>query len=197
MKNFNLLKSVFDQYVDFEPDEWKSYRDLSVVRNFKKGDIITKAGEVENYLNFVTEGLGRVFVLSKEGKEYTIQFGFAGDFLSSYASFISQTPSQTSLQALSSLEMISIHKDNLEALYQKSKSGERMGRLSAEGLYIWKEHREIELLTKSAKERYLALLHKNPNLVLTISQKHLASYLGVTPESLSRLKKEVVLDKSL
>lgn len=191
MEEFNLLRNLFDSYVNLSQQEWEWYRDLSEIRTFKKGEHLTQTGSLEHFLNFIIEGAGRSYIPAKDGKERTIYFGFQGQFLSSYASFISQKPSTASIQALSDLRVISIHKDNLETLYNHSKEGEKMGRLSAEELYIMKEERETALLTLSAKERFEELLQENPEYVLKIPQKHLASYLGITPESFSRLKKEV------
>lgn len=191
MKKYDLLKSHFDKYVSFSFLDWEIYKSKIKDRKFEKGESITKAGEVEGYLNFVLSGVGRGYVINKEGKEYTTQFCFAGDFISSYSSFINQTPSNLFVQALTPMTLASVSKKNLDWLYGISKNGEKMGRLSAEQQYVLKEEKEIMLISLSARERYEDLINKRPDLIQAIPQKHLASYLGVTPESFSRLKKEV------
>lgn len=158
----------------------------------KKGDFYLQQGKVSNYLAFMVSGAMRVYHTAND-KEYTSYFNFGGrnPFVSSYSSFITRTPSQENIHALDDSELIQIHYDNLQKLYTGSPQFEKLGRLIAEYNYTLAVERIYSLQHNTAPQRYLQLLEMYPNLVNAVPHHYIASYLGITPESLSRIRKEL------
>lgn len=187
----NLLKITFNKLVQLSEEEWTAMNSHIKERTFKKGEYLCKHGQVEQYLSIIFKGTCRGFYSSKDGEEISVAFMFDHDYVSAYYSFLTQRPSLMAIQALTPVTVLSIHKTDLEELCYQYKSAERIGRLNAERIYRRKEEREISLLTLSAKERYLQLLNQNPKLLRQIPLKYIASYLGIQPESLSRIRKQL------
>ena len=186
-----ILKEAFNKQAKLTEAEWIDMRSCLKERTFKKGQFLCRHGQVERYLYIIYEGICRGFYHNKEGEEISVAFMFPNDFISAYYSFLTQRPSLMAVQALSNVTIISISKTDLDKLCDKYKNVERLGRLNAERIYRRKEEREISLLTMSATERYKDLLLRSPKLLQEIPLKHIASYLGIQPESLSRIRKQL------
>ena len=190
MLRSDQIKIIFQQLADINPEEWQAFEQHLEEVNFGKNDYLCRAGETAQYLYFIHAGAVRVYHQAEQ-QEFTLNFHFANEFVSAFSSFLTQTPSRVYLQALENVQASRIHRQHLYNSYQKFHKAERIGRLFAETLYVQKTNREIDLLSLSAEEQYVKLLQKNPKLVSTISVKHLASYLGIQPESLSRIRHKV------
>ena len=158
-----------------------------------KKTIILKYGETENHLYFVTEGIIRFFMHkthpTEPPKEVTFSFITKNMFYSAYDSFITRSPCQYNVETLQKTVVYRIHHSDVHDLYENTKAGNYVGRISAEQLYLRKAQREISLLTENAEERYLKLLKSYPEYILQIPLKYIASYLGITPQALSRIRK--------
>ncbi|QMU31260.1 Crp/Fnr family transcriptional regulator [Adhaeribacter radiodurans] len=190
MNHHNRIKLAFQQLVNLNLEQWAEFeRHLEEV-TFQKNEFLCQAGQVEQYLYFIHAGAVRVYHQTNQ-QEFTLNFHFADEFVSAFSSFLTQTPSRVYLQALENVQASRIHRQYLYQSYEKHHQAERIGRLFAETLFIHKTNREIDLLSLSAEEQYLKLLQKNPQMVNTISVKHLASYLGIQPESLSRIRHKI------
>jgi len=175
----------------FSEDEWRMFLSKWNVSRFKKSDFLTSVDEVETQLYFVIEGVQRGFFI-KDGNEYTTGFSFLNSFSGIIDSFILQTPSEYYLQALTDSTLLSISYSELIQLFNHSPSFERFFRLSTEQLLCGRLKRERELLSFSAGERFRRLLRESPNAVQLIPQKYLASYLNMTPETFSRLRRKLI-----
>jgi CRP-like cAMP-binding protein len=154
-----------------------------------KGEFLCREGQVEDYIFYLVSGATRNY-FQKDGKEFTVGFHFENEFVSAYYSFLTREPSQFSIEIIQDAEVVLIPRKYLHEFYEKSGNGERIGRLIAEAQYIKRLQREMELLSLTAEERYAKLMHSNPALIQTISIKHLSSFLGIQPESLSRIRKQ-------
>lgn len=188
---FDIAKKAFNQFAPFTGEEWTAMRACLKERKFKKGDFLCRNGQIERYLSIISSGTCRGFYSNKEGQEISVAFMFPNGFVSAYYSFLTQRPSLMAIQAVSATTIISISVTDLSMLCDKYKSAERIGRLNAEKIYRRKEEREIALLTMSATERYVDLINRSPQLLQQIPLKHIASYLGIKPESLSRIRKQL------
>jgi CRP-like cAMP-binding protein len=151
---------------------------------------VIKAGQTEDYLYFVESGILRFYVESGE-KEITTDFAFQGSFTSAYSSFITRRPTIYNIEALTDVSLWRIHYTDLQEVYRQNPAGQALGRMAAEQLFIRKTEREVSLLRDKPEERYLALLEQNPQLVQQIPLKYLASYIGITPQALSRIRKRI------
>lgn len=187
----NILKTAFDKLVPLSDEEWAAISACIKERTFKKGAFLCQDGQVENYLSIIQKGTCRSFYSTKDGEEISVGFMFTNDYVSAYYSFLTQRPSLMAIQALTSVKVLSVSHQDLQKLCNQYKNAERIGRLNAERIYRRKEEREIALLTMSATERYVELLNRNPKLLQHIPLKYIASYLGIQPESLSRIRKQL------
>jgi len=161
---------------------------------FAKKTVILKEGTVEDYLYFIDKGIIRFFVNkvhpTEPSKEVTFSFIAENMFCSAYDSFITRNPCAYNVETVQETVVYRIHFDDIQELYERSKVGNYLGRISAESLYVRKTQREISLLTHSAEERYKNLAKAYPHFIREIPLKHIASYIGITPQALSRIRKQ-------
>jgi len=170
--------------------ELQPFLKLLTVKTYKCGETILKNGQRDNYLSFLKSGLIRYFV-DKDGKELTFDFIFPKSFFCHYDSYYSRKPTRFNSEALTDIEIYRIHYDDLNALFQTCESAKDLSRIAVERLLEKKIKREMFLLTNSPQERYLSLLKDQPKLLQYIPQKYLATYLGIVPETLSRIRKRI------
>ncbi len=160
------------------------------LRSLGKNALLIAEGEVEHYINFIVEGVTRSFFY-KEEREISFDFYFSGSLISSYESFLDRTPSDHYIEALTPLTLLSMSHADLQKLYGLSPKFDQLGRIFTEEVFKRVAERSRDLISLSATERYLKLLKQSPEFVRNIPLKYLASYLNVTPESLSRIRKNL------
>ncbi|QHS63073.1 Crp/Fnr family transcriptional regulator [Chitinophaga agri] len=190
MPDILQVKEVLSQLDRHSGDNWHLFEPLLQPVVFSNGSFLTHAGRVSSAIYFISEGIVRVFTVHQD-REVCLDFAFPGQFSTAYASFITQHPSAVSLQAITPVKGFAFYYTDLQELYQRSHTAERTGRLLAEYQYLRKYRRELALLQYTAKERYIQLLEEYPQVVQQIPVKYIASYLGIAPESLSRIRKEL------
>ena len=179
---------IFTKLSDNELDAISSVMES---REVKKGEHYLQQGQICQYLGFLSQGIMRVYHLAND-KEYTSYFNFGerNPFVSSFSSFVTRKPSYESIHALQDCELLVISYDNLQKLYESSFVMQKLGRVIAEFNYTLAMKRIYSLQHFTAQERYNELLHIYPNLINHVPHHYVASYLGITPESLSRIRKE-------
>lgn len=185
---FNEFRISIEKTVSLNDEEWKAIADKIHVRYFSKNEILVSQEETENYLSFVAEGVLRGF-FPKDGDEHTIAFTYRGHYCASLGSFISRKPSRYVIQALSDVVLLSVVYNDMQNLYNRYKSIERWGRIAAEEVLTGFEWRQAELMSFTAEERYRVFVQRSAHLLQQVPQKHIASYLDMTPETFSRLRK--------
>lgn len=186
----NAIKETLLNIADLRDDEWLFFSNSLEEKEYSKGAFLTSEGEKEHYLYFINKGIIRAYYC-KSGREHCLDFCFQGEFITSFTSFITHEKSRINLEALSPVSVYRIARKKILESYDRFKNCERIGRKIAELLYIRKTNRELEFLSLSAKDRYLSLLERNPRAVGEIPVKHIASYLGIKAESLSRIRREI------
>lgn len=191
MNDFTGIKAAVFNFQPLDEAEWEAFSQILDLRSYKKGDFLIREGEVENNLYFLNTGATRHY-FTRDGKEYTVDFQFAGDFVTAYYSLITREPGAIFVEILEDTKAVVIPYEQLQLFYNRSHAGERIGRLMAEYQYAKRLRREMDLLSRTAEERYARLLEKAPSLVSNISVRHLSSYLGIAPESLSRIRKQLM-----
>ncbi|MDO6744748.1 Crp/Fnr family transcriptional regulator [Tenacibaculum soleae] len=186
------IRTYLEKSLTINDNDWKFFTSKLALIKIKKRTKILKIGEIENHISFINKGVVR-FYIPKEDKEKEITFGFcfSNEFVSAYDSFLTQQPSLYELEALTDIEMWSISHDDLQEVYNKTSIGNTLGRLSSERLYLIKSKREQSLLNETAEERYLKLFDERPKLIKEIPLKYIASYIGVTAQALSRIRKRI------
>jgi CRP/FNR family transcriptional regulator, anaerobic regulatory protein len=185
-----ILYRYITQWVQPEELEWKAFVSGGRLRTLGKDELYLKEGEVCRKLGFIISGAVRMFY-TIEAEERCKDFQFEGQFTGSLYSLISQQPSRFSVVALEETQLFEISQEHLSSLYDQYKIWERFGRLYMEQAFLYKENRETSLLFDSSSVRYEKLLQQQPYHLQRIPQKYLASYLGITPESLSRIRKNL------
>ncbi|MCA4900029.1 MAG: Crp/Fnr family transcriptional regulator [Cytophagales bacterium] len=160
-------------------------------RKTKRNEILQKSGEVSRYVFFVNKGCGRTYYIQPDGGESTRYIAIEGDFFSSLSSFITQQPTLEFVQAIEPSELLMISRNNFTELLNTSLAFEKIYRQSMEYAYLLTTWRLESFITRDAKARYEFLLQTDPDLVLRLSNKIVASYLGISQETLSRLKSKI------
>lgn len=180
------LKKSFDKYFDAPIEVWKSFVDLCEEVHFKKNEIIKATGHSEKNAYFILRGACGVF-LWKENNFVCLDIVLENNFFADHMSLITQEPSPLETIALEKTTALKISANNMDIL-KKSSFGSILFLLGAENSFVEKQQQQIDLLTKTAEQRYLELMQKSPETIQRIAQKHIASYLGITTQSLSRIR---------
>ncbi|WP_130734232.1 Crp/Fnr family transcriptional regulator [Flavobacterium sp. J27] len=185
----NLL-NILNTKITISEEDWLFISSKLQEKEFKKKDFIITTQNIEDKIYFIQEGIFRLYIELPE-KDVTIDFGFPNNFLSSYSSFLTQTPSIACIQSLTKSKVIFITRKDLQEIYLHTQSGESIGRIFAEEFFRYKSKRELSFLKDSPTERYLNLVKEQPQLIQEIPQKYLASYIGITPQALSRIRAKI------
>jgi len=192
MKNdLSQVKIFMDHMVSLEEAAWQVMAERLVFRTCKKREPFVKQGRICDEVAFVVKGATR-FYYTVDGEEITTFFTFENSWISSYKSFITRLPSKITVEAMEDSELFVLSYDDLHYLYNHFHSAERFGRLIAEYLYTCIDDRSFSLLLKTPEERYLNTLQDNSIYFERVPQHYIASYLGIKPESLSRIRKRVM-----
>lgn len=160
-------------------------------KTVKKNERFTEMGEMSQKIAFLESGVMRAYYQNHEGKEYNKHFFTAPSFIGGYSSLISNKPNQIIQEALTNCVIWETNYANLTGLYEEHPDLERMARCLAEYFFVQKEQKEIEIVLLNADERYEIFQQQYPTLEQVIPQYHIASYLGITPTQLSRIRKEL------
>ena len=184
-------KSLLDFLNKFIPLSLNEYNELIapciIKRHFDKKSIITTAGEVENYINFIDSGLVRKYY-KKANDEVNTQISNEGHIIHSQESFHSRTPSEFSIETIEPTELSSMTYECLEKMYSSSEKMQRLGRLVITATMVLKDKWLSQLVKLSPRERFISFVTKHPELMQRVPQKYLASYLNIKPETFSRFK---------
>lgn len=159
------------------------------IRELKKGDFFSREGQIAKELAFLNSGVVRAFYTSQTGKEYTKRFFTSPSIIGSYSSLITETPSLYSQQALTTCNIFVANYKQVLELYDAHLDLERLARKFAENSFVFNEIKELEVVLLDATERYFRFKKEYPDLEEIIPQYHIASYLGISPTQLSRIRK--------
>ncbi len=179
-------------------NEWSLLEDHLSYRTYKAGDEITFPDQIWTEIMFINSGIVRSYIINDQGKDFTRQFYFntnesmvANLFLLDLTSMTTQLPSRRGFEVLQACEVTVFSRKALYSLYENYKKWEFIGRRMAELAYIDMESFYYDLLTKTPKERYVKLQTHMSKLLCQVPQYHIASYLGVTPVTLSRIRRDL------
>jgi len=194
---FLKYKKFLQHYVSLNFIEWNIIKSKLKIKYYKKGDIIHPIGDIYTKLMFINSGLARGFVINEEGKDTTWSIFFNDEnshmtnlLVVDYESFLTQKASKLEIVALEDCEIVMTEHKDIEFIYNNTKKGDRLGRLLAQEAYMYLHNFIIQRQTKTAKERFEDFIKETPHLIEKVPQYHIATLLGITPQHLSRLKKE-------
>lgn len=170
--------------------DWAFFSSKLKEVRLKKNTTILKVGEIENYLSFISTGIIRLYI-PREESDLTFGFVFENEFVTGFDSFLTQCPSEYQIETLCETVLWKISNYDLQEVYEKTNNGNIIGRKMAEKMFLIKSKRELSLLSKTAEERYLDLFSDRPKLLQQIPLKYIASYIGITPQALSRIRRRI------
>lgn len=184
------IRKHFEATFHISNEEWELFSsNLAKVEYTKKHQLLN-VGDVEKYVYFIERGIIRFYIPSGD-TEWTTGFGLEGDFISAYDSFLTQKPSNYASETLTDAILWRVSYKEMQTVYAETKVGNAIGRYASELLYLKTSRREISFLKYSAEERYLNLFVEKPTLIREVPLKYIASYIGITPQALSRIRKRI------
>ncbi len=161
------------------------------LQELKKKEYLIEKGEVSNYMNFIAKGSFRSFYMDDQGKEHILQFGIEGWWINDVDSYLNQTPAKRYVQAMEESVVIRIHRNSLKKLYTLVPITKRFIQLKMQRGFLALQERTVLNMSKTAEERYIEFRTKHRSLEQRFPQYMIASYLGVTPEFLSAVRKKL------
>lgn len=187
---FSALKAFIEQYVDFTAAEYEAMQPLVILKKLQKQKYLLREGEIARHIYFTNKGFLRVFYNHK-GAEITRDITPLHSFATALPSFINQQPSYEIIQAVTDCELLVIHHDDVEYLYENYLKWQKLGRRIIEEMFVESQNRVYAFITETAEERYWNFVKKYPKIIEEVPLQYIASYLGITSQSLSRLRKKL------
>jgi len=185
----SLLHSI-QNLITLSPAETDIVQSLFKEKRYKKGDLFLAEGQICKQVGFVVSGLLRYYI-NHDGEEKTYAFSQENNYVCNYESFLPQRPSSKIIQALEDAEMLVISYDDLQQLYAHIREGERFGRMAIEAVFVQLLADITSFYIETPELRYQRFIKNHPDLQQRVSQYHIASYVGVKPQSLSRIRKRI------
>jgi len=186
-----LLLNNIGRYIQLDEGEVAYMRSVARFRKLRRRQYLVQEGDVCKYESFVVKGLLRAYYIDDDGNDHILQFAPEDWWISDLHSFLTETPAQLNVDALEDSELIQFDKENLEKLYQTIPKFERYFRLMLQNAFNAHQQRILQNISQHAEERYLLFRQKFPTLEQRIPQHQIASYLGITPEFLSKIRKNI------
>ena len=171
-----------------DKEEWESLSQLFFKEELTRGEYFAIENRIETKFGFLLKGVIRAFYRTHEGIEYNKTFFTDNEFFGAFTSLVSQQPNKIIFQALTDCLILKASYTDYTKLFTKHRHIETLARIIAEQFFIEKEKREIEIVTLQADERYRIFKEEYPDIENLIPQYHIASYLGITPTQLSRIR---------
>jgi CRP-like cAMP-binding protein len=187
----NALVSSLNKYVTLTQEEVNVIASLFSFRTFRKRQYILQEGDINRHETFIVKGSTRTYEVDEQGQEHIVQFGLEDWWIGDLYSFLTETPTKYNIDCLEDTEVFQITRPNLEALYVKVPKMERHFRIIIQNAFIASTNRVASSLVKSAADRYQEFIIQYPQIERSVPNHQIASYLGITPQSLSRIRSQV------
>lgn len=188
---FDLLAKKITEKISITDDEFDYCKSLFIEKKLKRKKYLMQEGDVCRYTAFVHSGLMRSFTVDAKGNEHILQFAMEGWWIADLASFITEEPSPYNMEALEDCELLLITKRSWETLLEKIPQFERYFRILIQNNLIATQRRLMHSITETAEQKYLKMIQTYPECVQRIPQHMIASYLGITRETVSRVRKQL------
>ena len=188
---FDQLRQHIEKRTHLAEHEFDIVKNYFVPRKLRKKQFLLNEGEVCKYIGFVNSGCMREYTIDSKGNEHIIQFAIEDWWVSDLNSFLSGEPAEYNIDALQDSEILLLEKSARDKLLDECPKMERFFRILIESNHVANHRRITDSLSTSAEEKYLKFIKTYPKLFELVSQNQIASYLGITPQSLSRIRKEL------
>lgn len=183
----------FESYLPLSAAEKQLVETRATLRKIKRRQMILQEGFVCKHYAFVVEGCFRMYGVDKKGTEHNIQFAAENDWIADIGSFHSGKPSQLFIEAIEPSVVLQIGKEDLYFLYLSIPKLDRIFKVIIENKYVELQNRVLQNISSTAQERYLNFLEQYPTLSQRLPNVQIASYLGITPEFLSKIRKDLTV----
>jgi CRP-like cAMP-binding protein len=187
---FETLRKALSKHITLTDDEFDAFVRHFTLRKYRKKQYVLQQGDICRHLFYVVKGCIRSFEVDDTGKEHIIQFSIEDWWVGDMESSTAQIPSRLNIECLENCELLFIEQTALERLYIEIPKLERFFRIIVQNAFMVSQRRLLAVMSKTALERYLEFTERYPQFMERIPNHHIASYLGIAPESLSRLRKE-------
>jgi len=184
-----ITKNVL-KHIKPNKEEFDFFVSSLTTRSVNKGEYLLNMGEVTDCIYYIHSGALRAFHLDHEGKEHTIMFGIADWWITDMYAFVNQKAAQMNIEAISKSQLYELQRKDFDQLLSKKPIFEKFFRILMQNAYVREQLRTIQNLSLTAEKRYLNFLKQYPQTVQLVKQKQIASYLGITPEFLSTIRKK-------
>lgn len=200
LKQPSILKEKFKAHIDsylklfthLSSEELEILRSQLIIKELGKKEFFFESGEIQRHMGYVCKGLLRRYYINEKGNKITTGFAKEFEYATDYPAFIRQKPTKYNMVCLEPSVIILLSYEDIQKGYKKFKNNEMYGRLIAEHVLTVQTDRVESFLFENAEQRYLNFIDKNPDIINRISLTHLASYLGIERQSLSRIRKKIV-----
>ncbi|MCS4302701.1 Crp/Fnr family transcriptional regulator [Chryseobacterium sp. BIGb0232] len=192
---FNLLYKNISRYVPLSEEEFSYFSAPFQLKNFKKKEVVLREGDYCLFEGFVLDGCFKIYYLNESGFEQTLYFAVEGWWITDIDSLINDVPTILNIEALMDSKVLMISKKDKEHLYETMPQIEKLFRIMNQQSSVALQRRILSLTGKTADKRYLEFLQKYPGLEQKLTQQQVASYLGITHEFLSKIRKRISLEK--
>jgi CRP-like cAMP-binding protein len=193
---YDLLQKKISDIINISSEEFEFCKTLFQPKKLRKRQYLLQEGDVCKYTIFVESGLLRTFTIDEKGTEYILQFAFEGWWMGDIYSFLTDEPSVYNIEALENCELLLLTRPSWELLLNRIPVFERYFRILIQNNLIATQRRLMGSMSKTAEEKYTGLLDKFPGCLQRLPQHMIASYLGITPETLSRIRSQMASRKS-
>jgi CRP-like cAMP-binding protein len=186
------IRQVIKQMIDVSEDELKALLYQTFTKTFKRQETVSRPNSIPSEIFFINIGLIRIIITDNEGIEHTVHFALENQFIADYSNFMQKQLSPYALQATEETQVVVLPRSAIEWGYKNLKEGQKLGRLIAEYYFIYQDNRIKNLYARTPKQRYDSITDVFSNIHNRVPQHMIASYLGITPVHLSRLKKNEI-----
>lgn len=185
------LISNITRHVSLSDEDVPRITEAFKLRTIRKRQYLLQAGDVARHENFVCKGLLRAFTVDPDGHEHVVMFGMENWWVNDLYSFLTQSPATQHIEALEDSEVLQVEKDDLENLYQEIPQLNKFFRILLQNAFVANQQRALAAISQTAEEQYLGFIRRFPSLDQRVPQNQVASYLGMTPETISRIRKQL------
>ncbi len=193
MKEETIIKNI-SKHISLDEEEKKYFLSILHYKKLEKGEILLKYGEISKSQFFVIDGCLRNYSIDEQGKEHVIAFACKDWWISDLYSYITETPAEHTIDALVPAEVFEIMKWDMEKVFERIPKFERFFRILFQNSMVNQMRRIRQVMSVPAEERYKVFIKQYPDIYLNIPLKHIASYLGISPEFLSKIRSKIAHD---
>lgn len=178
--------------VNIDKFDQQIIRDVFEPVSYPAGHVLVEAGQVSRYMYFINGGYLRLYYINQEGEEITTHINCPMDFMTAFNSYIGQTASEETFECITACELLRVPHHELESLLKHNQRWAEFGKIVYEEVIKYNEQKARDLVSLTAEQRYLKLLEKHPDIVQHVPLQYIASFIGIKPESLSRIRRRII-----